>query len=73
VGVVLQRSGARAVPVRVTGSYECLPWNRRWPRPGRITVTFGTPLTMAELDAAGEGATPVERIATGLRQAVLRL
>jgi long-chain acyl-CoA synthetase len=73
VGVVLQRSGAPAVPVRVEGSYECLPWNRRWPRPGRITVTFGAPLTVAELEAAGEGATRAERIASGLRRAVLAL
>jgi long-chain acyl-CoA synthetase len=73
VGVVLERSGARAVPVRVTGSYECLPWNRRWPRPGRITVSFGAPLGADELHAAGEGATRAERIASGLRRAVLAL
>jgi long-chain acyl-CoA synthetase len=73
IGVVLQRSGAYALPVRVDGSYQCLPWNRRWPRPGRITVTFGPPLTVAELEASGEGATPAERIAAGLRRAVLSL
>lgn len=73
VGVVLERCAAQAVPVRVSGSFACWPWNRRWPRPGRITVSFGAPLTVAQLEAAGAGETRAERIATGLRQAVLIL
>jgi long-chain acyl-CoA synthetase len=73
VGVVIERSRTQVVPVRVTGSYECLPWNRRWPRPGRITVAFGAPLDIHALEEHGEGATRAERIASGLRHAVLAL
>jgi long-chain acyl-CoA synthetase len=73
VGVVIERSGTRVVPVRVTGSYECLPWHRRWPRQGRITVAFGAPFDVQALEGQGEGATRAERIASGLRHAVLAL
>jgi long-chain acyl-CoA synthetase len=71
VGVLLLRAGVRAVPVHVTGSYDCWPWTRRWPRPGHISVAFGAPMTVDELEAAGEGPTRAERIASGLRRAVL--
>ncbi|WKZ13532.1 MAG: AMP-binding protein [Gammaproteobacteria bacterium] len=72
-GMVLLESGSVVVPVRIDGSFEALPWNRRWPRPVRITVRFGPPLTAAQLQAAGEGGSPAERIASALRAAVLRL
>jgi 1-acyl-sn-glycerol-3-phosphate acyltransferase len=32
------------VPVAIVGTYRALPYNRKLPRPGRITVRFGKPL-----------------------------
>lgn len=73
VGLLLREAGVPAVPVLVEGSFEALPWHRPWPRPARIVVTFGEPRDAAALEALGEGATPAERIATGLRRAVASL
>ncbi|SFK89422.1 lysophospholipid acyltransferase family protein [Geodermatophilus ruber] len=36
------------VPVAVTGTDRVQPVGSRWPRPHRVTVTFGQPLTFAE-------------------------
>jgi 1-acyl-sn-glycerol-3-phosphate acyltransferase len=32
------------VPVAIVGTYRALPYDRKVPRPGRVTVTFGKPL-----------------------------
>jgi 1-acyl-sn-glycerol-3-phosphate acyltransferase len=32
------------VPVAITGTFEALPYDRRLPKPGRVTIRFGKPL-----------------------------
>lgn len=43
------------VPVGIRGAGDALPPGARWPRPRRITVTFGEPILPAQLDALGGG------------------
>lgn len=43
-GMLAVMSGAPVVPVYVKGSGRAWPRGRRWPRPARVTVTFGPPL-----------------------------
>jgi 1-acyl-sn-glycerol-3-phosphate acyltransferase len=44
------------VPVAVAGTERVMPVGARWPRPARISVTFGEPLTFAEQKGmAGNG------------------
>ena len=44
------------VPVAVVGTEKAQPVGARWPRPARVTVTFGEPLTFAEFAGqAGKG------------------
>lgn len=45
VGMLAVLSGAPVVPVYVSGSGTALPRGRTLPRPGRVRVTFGPPLT----------------------------
>jgi 1-acyl-sn-glycerol-3-phosphate acyltransferase len=33
------------IPVGITGTFEAMPYDRKTPRPGRITVQFGKPLS----------------------------
>jgi long-chain acyl-CoA synthetase len=73
VGVLLSRSASPVVPVRITGSFYALPWNRRWPRPVPIAVTFGPAMSSEELAGLGEGEDPAERVSSGLRRAVAQL
>jgi long-chain acyl-CoA synthetase len=73
VGMVLRETRSPVVPVRITGSFAALPWNRRVPRLLPIEVVFGAPLGCAELEALGEGDDAVSCAASGLRRVVLRL
>ena len=38
------RTGAPVFPCAIIGSFDALPWPRRFPRPRRITVRCGQPL-----------------------------
>lgn len=39
------------VPVGIVGAYDALPPGKAWPRPRRVTIRFGRPISHAELDA----------------------
>jgi long-chain acyl-CoA synthetase len=73
VGFLLRETGARAVPVRISGTFEALPRTRSIPRLTRLKVVFGAPLTPEELERRGEGGDPNARIAHALREAVVAL
>jgi long-chain acyl-CoA synthetase len=73
VGLLLDKSDAPVVPTAILGAFEAWPRDRRYPRRGRVKVAFGTPLTRAELLAAGKGNSDAERIATALQAAVAAL
>jgi len=42
------------VPAYISGAYECLPKGKSWPKKGKITVTFGKPITMDEYRNASD-------------------
>lgn len=49
-------AGCPVVPVAVAGTERVMPIGARWPRPARISVTFGQPLTFPEhAGRAGNG------------------
>lgn len=51
-GMLAVLSGAPVVPVHVSGSGRAWPRGRKLPRPARVSVRFGTPLTFAGGDGA---------------------
>ena len=57
----------------IHGSFEAMPRGRRVPRPRRICITFGAPLTPDRLESRGKGERAEHRIADALRSEVLRL
>jgi long-chain acyl-CoA synthetase len=72
IGVLLARSDCLVVPVWIEGSFRAWPWNAGWPRPARITVRFGPPLTAEQLGGGGAGAGNAE-LAAALRGQVRQL
>jgi 1-acyl-sn-glycerol-3-phosphate acyltransferase len=50
VSLVLEE-GVPIVPVGIVGADRALPPGAAWPRPRRIVIRFGAPITPAELDA----------------------
>lgn len=73
IGVLLQTHPTPVVPAVIDGAFEAMPTGRRLPRPGRIRVHFGKPVTPGALEAAGAGATPEARLVDGLQREVARL
>jgi len=70
IALILERTGARAVPVRISGTFDALPRTRLVPRPHRVTVAFGSPVTANALATQGEGPDRPARIANALQKAV---
>jgi 1-acyl-sn-glycerol-3-phosphate acyltransferase len=42
------------VPVTIAGAWEAWPPHRRWPRPGRVRITYHPPVTREHLPAAAD-------------------
>jgi long-chain acyl-CoA synthetase len=65
LGIMVQELGIPVVPVRIDGLFEIFPRGARWPKRGKVTVTFGAPLHF-------HGEEPREIVARA-RQALLEL
>ncbi len=51
IGLTVIKSTAPVVPVRVFGTFEAFRRHSRWPRPHRIAVKYGVPMTFEQLRA----------------------
>jgi 1-acyl-sn-glycerol-3-phosphate acyltransferase len=51
IGLVVAKSDAPVVPVRVFGTFEAYGRNIKFPRPKRIAVKYGTPMRFEKLRA----------------------
>jgi long-chain acyl-CoA synthetase len=50
VGILAVEMGVPVIPAYISGAFEALPRGAAWPKPATITVTFGAPLSAADLD-----------------------
>jgi long-chain acyl-CoA synthetase len=61
------------VPVAIRGAFEAWPITRRFPRPCRVSITFGEPVTRRSLAELGEGESEDDRVADGLHRKLAAL
>ena len=56
LGLVIAKTLAPVVPMRIFGTYEAWPLHEKFPRPGRVTVVVGEPIffTQADIGAGGK-------------------
>lgn len=75
VGILAVETGVAVVPVWIQGAIDALPRQAFWPRPRKITVTFGTPLQAADTDFSHmpPGHDQYQYFANLLRERVLSL
>jgi long-chain acyl-CoA synthetase len=73
LGKVLARMAVPVVPVWIDGTHAAWPVDRRFPRPGKVTVRFGEPVSVDTLKSDGEGEGPETRIMDALRKRVADL
>jgi long-chain acyl-CoA synthetase len=50
IGILAIETGIAVVPVSIEGAFDALPRTAFWPRPRKITVTFGRPLLASDID-----------------------
>jgi long-chain acyl-CoA synthetase len=73
LGVLLDRFPVPVVPVFIRGTHQAMPPGKAWPRPKKLTITFGKPLDPRELEQRGEGEQPQDRIVRALCEHVAEL
>jgi len=44
LGIMVKELGIPVVPIKISGTYQVLPHDARYPKQGKVTVTFGKPL-----------------------------
>lgn len=70
IALLLEHHDIPVLPVFIHGTYEAQPKGRKFPRPVKITVTFGKPLTRDELQQGQPEESFRDRIRNGLRKEV---
>ena len=76
LGLLAWELGVPIVPVRITGTHDALPAGRSLPRRGKVTVTFGEPITMDAYRDAGASLPHdalYRTIASDVRRTILEL
>lgn len=59
IGVLLQHYRVPVIPVHISGTYDVMPVGRMIPRPHRITIAFGPPVSVEDIaEAAGNDNAP---------------
>lgn len=73
VGYLALHSGAPVIPVAMVGTERILPPGRSVPRPGRIEIRIGEPLTFDEYRGQPAGARQRRAVTDGVVQAIQKL
>ncbi len=73
IGWLALHSGAPVIPVAMMGTERILPPGRRIPKPGRIEIRIGEPLTFETLRAEGTGARQRRAITDEVVQGIQKL
>lgn len=73
IGVLLAKTDVRVVPMYLDGTRRALPPGAFFPRPTKIRVFFGQPVSSKQLEKEGLGENAQERIANALHDRVKKL
>ncbi len=75
VGILAIEMGMPVVPVYIKGAFEALPRDSAWPKFRKISVTFGAPLSIKDVDFSKkpEGIDDYQHFANMLRERVREL
>ncbi len=76
LGLIARELRVPIVPTHIDGAYRAFPAGRYLPRPGRLTVTFGKPITTEQYFTDGVEESRVRlyrKIARDVREHVVRL
>ena len=70
LGLVIAKTLAPVVPMRIFGAYEAWPIHEKWPRPGRVTVVVGEPIYFTQADVGAGGKEGYQRLSQRVMDAI---
>jgi 1-acyl-sn-glycerol-3-phosphate acyltransferase len=70
VGLVIAKTRAPVVPMRIFGAYEIWPIHGKMRFSGKITIVVGEPIYFSEADFAGEGKDRYARLSQRVMDAI---
>jgi long-chain acyl-CoA synthetase len=75
IGMLALGLNVPVVPARIKGTFEILPRGARFPKAGKITLTFGKPLLPSEMDLSKKagGIDEYQLFADELRERIIKL
>jgi len=79
IGLVVIKSSAPVVPVRIWGTYVAFGRNVHFPKPHRVTIKYGHPMTFEELRAEAKTCSKArlkeiyQQVAEEIMQAIAKL
>jgi 1-acyl-sn-glycerol-3-phosphate acyltransferase len=73
LGLVIAKTLAPVVPMRVFGAYEAWPIHEKLPRPGRVTIVVGEPIHFTQEDVESGGKEVYQRLSQRVMDAIAAL
>ena len=73
LGLVIAKTLAPVVPLRIFGAYEAWPIHKKWPRPGRVTIVVGEPIYFTQGDIESGGKEVYQRLSQRVMDAITAL
>ena len=73
LGLVIARTLAPVVPMRIFGAYEAWPIHEKFPRPGRVTIVVGEPIYFTQQDVEAGGKELYQRLSQRVMDAIATL
>jgi 1-acyl-sn-glycerol-3-phosphate acyltransferase len=73
LGLVIAKTLAPVVPMRIFGAYEAWPIHEKWPRPGRVTIVVGDPIFFTQGDIGTGGKEVYQRLSQRVMDAIVGL
>jgi 1-acyl-sn-glycerol-3-phosphate acyltransferase len=73
LGLVIAKTLAPVVPMRVFGAFTAWPIHQKWPRPGRVTIVVGEPIHFTPQDVESGGKEVYQRLSQRVMDAIAGL
>jgi 1-acyl-sn-glycerol-3-phosphate acyltransferase len=73
LGLVIAKTLAPVVPMRVFGAFAAWPIQQKWPRPGRVTIVVGEPIHFTPQDLESGGKEVYQRLSQRVMDAIAGL
>ncbi len=73
IGFIIEKSGCVVVPAYIDGTYKAHPKGARFIKPGKVTITYGPPITPEDFQALGAGRKAYDAHAALIMQRIAEL